>query len=96
MHNNSMVHFYPFYSRATSAASLEWLKFLKTKEIPVIVCITHGDVLYFEEEDRRKSGNVRKERNEIVEEVRREIGSEIYVSFMVIHGFTLLLLRAYL
>jgi hypothetical protein len=61
--------------------SLEWLKFLNTKEIPVIVCITHGDILYFEEEDRRKSGNVRKGSDEIIEEVRREIGSEIYVSF---------------
>ena len=71
---------YPLFSRATSAVSLEWLKFLKTKEITVIVCITHGDVLYFEEEDRRKSGNVRKGKDEIIEEVRREIGSEIYVS----------------
>ena len=78
------MHFYCLFSRATSVASLEWLKFLKTKEIPVIVCMTHGDVLYFEEEDRQKSGNVRKERDEIVEEVRREIGSEIYVSFILI------------
>lgn len=53
---------------------------MKTKDIPVIVCITHGDVLYFEEEDRRKREKVQKEKDEIIEEVRREIGSEIYVS----------------
>lgn len=68
-----------FCSRATSAASLEWLKFLKMKDIPVIVCITHGDLLYFEEEDRRKSDKLQMGNSEIREHVRREIGSEIYV-----------------
>ena len=41
--------------------------------------MTHGDILYFEEEDRRESEKLYKEKNEIKEEVRREIGSEIYV-----------------
>ena len=69
-----------FSSRATSEASLSWLKYLKKKKIPVIICMTHGDVLYFEEEDRRQNDKFVKEKDEITEEVRREIGSEVYVS----------------
>ena len=42
--------------------------------------MTHGDVLYFDEEDRRQNEKVVKEKSEITEAVRREIGSEIYVS----------------
>ena len=47
--------------------------------------MTHGDVLYFEEEDRRKNEKSCKEKNEIMEEVRREIGAEIYVSIISTH-----------
>ena len=61
-----------------SDASTYWLKFLGEKNIPVIVCLTFGDQLYFEIEDRQKGKQ--KEPAERGEDIRRIIGSELYVS----------------
>ena len=66
-----------FFRRVFSDASTAWLKFLGEKEIPVIVCLTFGDHLFFEVEERQKSKS--KGPFEMAEEIRRFIGSELYV-----------------
>ena len=69
---------YVRHRRVFSDASKSWLKFLGEKKIPVIVCLTFGDHLYFEVEERQKQKS--KEPTEAAEEIKRIIGTELCVS----------------
>ena len=68
--------------RVFSDASTTWLKYLGEKGIPVIVCLTFGDQLYFEIEERENKKS--KGAVETAEDIRRIIGSELIVHEQII------------
>ena len=60
------------FRRISSDTAKEWLKHLKKKEVPVIVCLTHADMLYAECVD--ESGDPKP-----TEEKKKKIGSDLNV-----------------
>ena len=58
------------FRKIDSDPAKEWLCQLKNEDIPVLVCLTHADVLYAELDEAGKSR----------EQLRKQIGGELYVS----------------
>ena len=73
----ALITLYVRHRRVFSDASTSWLKFLGEKKIPVIMCLTFGDHLYFEVEERQKQKS--KEPTETSEDIKRIIAAELYV-----------------